>query len=137
MRATSFGGHGHRTERTGCAQDRQRRSQLCRDEIIHAQLDLFGSPTSSDPLLGLAVKLPNACRCGDSVSTVGPGKPPHSASVRCRSCGLHRGWVSRANCTFINDVINTGGAPREPLVLRTLALKPEPNDDGISVVQHE
>ena len=105
-------------------------------DVFHSQLDLFGPPTSSDPVLGLAMKLPSTCRhCGELVATVGPGKPPHSASVRCRSCRLHRGWLSRANYTFLNEAINTGGALREPIVLRTPALKPEPNDDGISVVQ--
>jgi hypothetical protein len=104
-------------------------------EIFQAQLDLFGTPNSADPLSGLAVKLPVTCRkCADLVAIIGPGKPPHSASLLCRSCGLHRGWLSRANCTFLTEVINNGGAPREPIVLRTPTSKPEPNDDGISVV---
>ena len=102
----------------------------------HAQLDLFGAAPPADPLLGIAVTLPDTCsKCADLVAIIGPGKPPHSASVLCRSCGLHRGWLSRANYTFLNEAINTGGALREPIVLRTPALKPEPNDDGISVVQ--
>jgi hypothetical protein len=147
MRAAPYGRHGRRTARTAGAQDRRRRRQHCRttppcaaafrcDEIFHTQLDLFGPPTSADPLLGLAVKLPNTCsKCADLVAIIGPGKPPHSASLLCRSCGLHRGWVSRANYTFLNEVINEFGAPSEPIVLRTRSTKPEQDDDGVSVVQ--
>jgi hypothetical protein len=94
-------------------------------ENFHPQLDLLDPLTSADSLWGLAVKPPNACRkCGDPVATVGPGKPPHSASLRCRSCDLHRGWVSRAHCAYLNEVIATG-VPREPIVLHTSTSKPE------------
>ena len=104
---------------------------------VHAQLDLFGTAAPADPLLGLAVKLPNTCsKCGDLVAIVGPGKPPHCASLLCRSCGLHRGWISRANYTFLNEIINKFGAPSEPIVFRTRSTKPEQNDDGVSVVQN-
>jgi hypothetical protein len=83
------------------------------------------------------VKPPKACRrCGDPVATVGPGTPPHYASVRCRSCGLHRGWLSRAHCAYLTDVITETGAPRQAIVLHPALQKPEPNDDGISVVHH-
>src|SRR5262249_33110891 len=105
-------------------------------EIFDPQLDLFGPPTSADPLLRLAVKLPNTCsKCADLLSIIGPGKPPDSASLLCRSCGLHRGSVSRANYTFLNEVINKFGAPSEPTILRTRSTKPEQDDDGPSVVQ--
>jgi hypothetical protein len=148
MRAASLGGHGRGTVCTAGAQDRRWRRQHCRTtpsyaaaafrcgERFQAQVDLFGAPTSADPLLGLAVKLPNTCsKCGDPVAIIGPGKAPHSASLLCRSCDFHRGWLSRANCTFVTEVINKCGAPREPIVLPTRTSKPEPNDDGVSVVQ--
>ena len=42
---------------------------------VHAQLDLFGTAAPADPLLGLAVKLPNTCsKCADLVAIIGPGK---------------------------------------------------------------
>jgi hypothetical protein len=147
MRAAPYGRHGRRTARTAGAQDRRRRRQHCRttppcaaafrcNEIFHTQLDLFGLPTSADPLLGLAVKLPNTCsKCADLVAIIGPGKPPHSASLLCRSCGLHRGWISRANYTFLNEIINKFGAPTEPIVFRNRSTRPEQNDEGVSVVQ--
>ena len=91
----------------------------------------------ADPLFGVAVKLPDTCsKCGDLVAIVGPGKPPHCASLLCRSCGLHRGWISRANYTFLNEVINKFGAPSEPIVFRSRSTKPEQNGDGVSVVQN-
>jgi len=102
----------------------------------HAQFDLFGAPVSADPLSGFAVKLPDTCsKCGDLTGIVGPGKPPHAASLLCRSCGLHRGWISRANYSFLNEIINKFGAPSEPIVFRNRSTKPEQNDDGVSVVQ--
>ena len=65
------------------------------------------------------MKLPNTCsKCGDLVAIVGPGKPPHCVSLLCQSCGLHRGWISRANYTFLNEVISKFGAPREPVAFR-------------------
>lgn len=82
------------------------------------------------------MKLPNTCsKCADFVAIIGPGKPPHSASLLCRSCGLHRGWVSRANYTFLNEVINKFGAPSGPIVFRTRSTKPEQDDDGVCFVQ--
>jgi hypothetical protein len=84
-------------------------------ESFRAQLDLFGAPTSGDPLLGLAVS--KTCRkCGDLVAILGPGKGPHSASLLCRSCGLHHSWVSRANYTLAKELTTKFGPPREPIV---------------------
>jgi hypothetical protein len=102
----------------------------------NAQLDLFDAATTADPLTGLAVKLPDTCgKCGQLIAVVGPGKPPHFASLLCRSCGLHRGWVSRAKYTFLSEIINKFGAPNEPIIFRNRSTKPEENDDGVSVVQ--
>jgi hypothetical protein len=93
---------------------------------LNAQPDLFGTAVPAGPLSGLTVKLPDTCgKCGDLVAIIGPGKPPHCASLLCRSCGLHRGWVSRANSTFLNEVINKFGAPSEPIVFRTRSTRPE------------
>ena len=104
---------------------------------LTTQLELFETATLPDPLSGLTVKLPDTCgNCGGVVAIVGPGKPPHSASLLCRSCGLHRGWISRANYNFLCEITNKFGAPTEPIVFRSRSTKPEENDDGISVVQN-
>jgi hypothetical protein len=90
----------------------------------------------TEPLLGLRVKLPGTCaQCGAQVAIVGPGKTPHWRSLLCRSCGLHRGWLSRANYTFLREIISKFGAPSEPIVFRSRSTKPEENGDGVSVVQ--
>jgi hypothetical protein len=104
---------------------------------LNAQPVFFDAATPADPLTGLAGKLPDTCRnCGDLIAIVRPGKPPHCASLLCRSCGMHRGWLSRANYTFLCEVINKFGAPTEPIVFRSRSTKPEENGDGISVVQN-
>ena len=133
MTTASSNGARRRTARAAGAQARQRRH---RQPIAHTQLDFFGAAAPADPLFGIAVKLPDTCsKCGGLVGIVGPGKPPHCASVLCRSCGLHRGWISRANYTFLTEIINKFGAPIEPIVFRSRSTKPEQNGDGISVVQ--
>ena len=97
----------------------------------------LGTAAPAGPLSGLTVKLPDTCStCGDLAAIIGPGKPPHCASLLCQSCGLHRGWISRANNTFLNEIINKFGAPSEPIVFRIRSTKLEENDDGVSVVQN-
>jgi hypothetical protein len=91
-----------------------------------AQLDLLRRTASANPLLGLAVKLPDTCgKCGHLVAIIGPGKPPHFASLLCRSCGMDRGSLSRATYTFLNEIINKFGAPTEPIVFRNRSTNPE------------
>jgi hypothetical protein len=100
------------------------------------QLDLFRDAALANPPLGLAVKLPDTCgKCGHLVAILGPGKPPHFASLLCRSCGMHRGSLSRATYTFLNEIINKFGTPNEPIVFRNRSTKPEQDDDEVSVVQ--
>ena len=80
------------------------------------------------------MKPPNVCRqCADPVAIVGPGTPPHYASLRCRSCDLHRGWLSRVHCAYLAEVIAEFGVPRDPVTISSS--KPEKNDDGLSVVR--
>jgi len=99
--------------------------------------DTLESATTANPLIGLVVTLPDTCStCGHLVAIVGPGKPPHFASLLCRSCEMHRGWVSHANCTFLNEIVNKFGKPNEPIVLRNRSTKPEQDDDGLSVVRN-
>jgi hypothetical protein len=126
MRAASHGRAWRRTTRAAGLQARQRRH---RQRIAQGQLFGAAAPAA---LFGIAVKLPDTCsKCGDLLANVGPGRLPHCASVLCRSCGLHRGWISRANFTFLSEIINKFGAPREPIVFRNRSTKPEQNGDGI------
>ena len=113
--------------------DTKRQAAAGDGERFHTQPDFFGPPPSTDHLSGLAVKPPNVCRqCADPVAIVGPGTPPHYASLRCRSCDLHRGWLSRVHCAYLAEVI-ADGVPRDPITISSS--KPEKNDDGRSVVR--
>ena len=59
--------------------------------------DLFGFELPADPnnLVGLRVEMPTPCLiCTDNFATIGPGKKPHAASLRCSSCMRFRGWIS-------------------------------------------
>jgi hypothetical protein len=70
-----------------------------------------------DPLAGLPVKLPEQCRCGSEVALIGAGTEIHRASLRCRSCGRHRGWLSKITANWIETVAVKFGAP-EIITLR-------------------
>ena len=59
--------------------------------------DLFGIEQAAEPnnLVGLRVEMPTPClMCTNKMATIGPGKKPHKASLRCSSCMRFRGWMS-------------------------------------------
>ena len=52
-------------------------------------------------LVGIDVRLPDVCRhCGSALAVIGPSRPPHRASMNCKSCGSFRGWVSNISFDF-------------------------------------
>ena len=56
--------------------------------------DLFGFEPPAEPGL-LRVAMPTPClNCTRNIATIGPGKGPHKASLRCSSCMRFRGWMS-------------------------------------------
>ena len=72
-----------------------------------------------DPLAGLAVKLEHdRCKCGGDTAIIGDGKAKHHASLTCRSCGRHRGWLSRFTAYWIKNVISLHGRPDKPIIMR-------------------
>jgi hypothetical protein len=110
------------------ARSRKKRMRVAGIPTFKAQPDLFDTARPADPLIGLAVKLPDTCgKCGQLVAIISAGKLPHCASLLCRSCGLHRGWI------FLKEIINKFGSPSEPIVFRNRSTKPEENDDTESV----
>ena len=110
-------------------------SGVSRTAHLHPQLELFSPQAVAGP--EPTIQLQKACQCGCSVATVGAGAGPHAASLRCRSCGRHRDWLSRAHCAYINRVLETRGVPRDPIVLPTVHRpKPVPNDTGLINVVH-
>jgi hypothetical protein len=74
---------------------------------------------NDSPLIGLPVIMEGCpCQCGATTATLGSSKGPHSASVHCDGCGVHRAWISHATGSFILDIINKFGRPVEPIIIR-------------------
>ena len=71
-----------------------------------------------DPLIGLAVQLPDACRCGRDVARIGPPVGPHLAELRCARCNRHRGWLPRVAHQFLLEVVTQFGRPDTPICIR-------------------
>jgi hypothetical protein len=73
------------------------------------QLNLFASsaaPQSNaqapiDSLHGLSAQLSDTCQCCSSEAVVGEGKGPLRASLFCRRCGKHRGWMPNKAHAFV------------------------------------
>jgi hypothetical protein len=83
-----------------------------------SELDLFrGTLPPADPLHGLALRLPDSCRCGATTATIGEGRGPHAASLRCANCATHRGWLSRKTHSFIAETVSLCGRPTTPITI--------------------
>jgi hypothetical protein len=80
-----------------------------------SQSDLFAP---AQPLAGLEVRLPDPCRCSGAIALLGPGAGPHRASLHCRECSTHRGWVSHTTYEFLCSVANKFGRPQRPITIR-------------------
>lgn len=87
---------------------------------MKAQLDLFRASSAApiDPHIGVPIELPDACKCGCTFARIGAGIGPHRASLRCASCGVHRGWLAREMYDFINEIIRKFGPLTAPITIR-------------------
>lgn len=56
--------------------------------------------------------------CCRNIATIGAGKGPHAAELRCSVCGNHRGWLPRQALDFIRSLAETFGNSAEPIILR-------------------
>jgi hypothetical protein len=83
-----------------------------------SQFDLFGEPVPADPLLDLVVTPPDPCKCGTHDAIIGAGAGPHLASLHCRACGLHRGWLPLVTYQFLAEIVAKFGRPVEPIAIR-------------------
>jgi uncharacterized protein (DUF736 family) len=54
--------------------------------------------------------------CHDNVTIVHPGKSQRE--LRCATCGVHRGWLSKSEHKFLLETAARFGAPSEPTILR-------------------
>jgi hypothetical protein len=82
------------------------------------QLDLFIAEAPAGPLDGLAVRLPDRCRCGCDVAQIARGVGPHLAALECAHCRTFRGWLPRQAHSFLVEFTNKFGRPTEPIAVR-------------------
>jgi hypothetical protein len=82
------------------------------------QLDLFVAEAPAGPLDGLAVRLPDRCRCGRHVAQIARGVGPHLAALECVHCRMFRGWLPREAHRFLTELVNKFGRPIEPIAIR-------------------
>jgi hypothetical protein len=61
-------------------------------------LDLF---PPAHPLIGKAVQIHAACRCGANIASVCAARGPHAAELRCRNCDRHVQWLAAADRQII------------------------------------
>jgi hypothetical protein len=85
--------------------------------MLPGQLDLFQSTTTapSTGLSGVQLRLPSPCNCGSGIVTIGSSKAMHNAAIRCSECGVHRGWLSRAEVEHLAAIVGESGRPTEPI----------------------
>jgi len=79
---------------------------------------------NADPLVGIEINLPRHCQCGHDMLHVGPGRGPHSASLKCARCGRHCGWLSHKIANFLSAVIERFGRPIAPIHVRVPSKTP-------------
>jgi hypothetical protein len=84
------------------------------------QFDLFvaSPPAATTPLGGLLAELDDKCRCGSVMAIIDDGVPPHAASLECTHCHRFRGWMAKAEHSFICAVIKQCGALDMPVKIR-------------------
>jgi hypothetical protein len=84
----------------------------------HTQRDLLVTTLEErGPLFGLAIRLPDKCRCGHDVARLGAPVGPH-AELRCMLCQCHRGWLPRVAHQFLLETVNRFSRPDTPIFIR-------------------
>jgi len=76
------------------------------------------APSSTSPIIGLRVRLPQACRCGSSIAVIGSSSGPHEHRLECAQCGTWCRWLSTRQTAFITKIATTFGRPTTPIVIR-------------------
>lgn len=56
--------------------------------------------------------------CCENIATIGAGKGPHAAELRCSVCGNHRGWLPKQALDFVSAVAEQFGAGTDPIILK-------------------
>jgi len=86
------------------------------------QLDFFSSPSSApssalSPIVGLKVRMPQRCRCGSHIATIGSSSGPHEHRLDCARCGTWCRWLGARDAAFITKIASTFGCPTTPIVV--------------------
>jgi hypothetical protein len=92
------------------------------------QLDLFPMPSpssaaltttsSASRIIGLKVRMPQRCRCGSHIATIGSSNGPHEHRLDCAQCGTWCRWLGARDAAFITKIATTFGCPATPIVIR-------------------
>lgn len=92
------------------------------------QLDMFGGAVPpSTSIINLLVVLPRFCpSCGSRTAITGSSAGPHHARLDCAGCGIHAGWLSAEARGFLDAVIDVGGRPTSPIIIR----RSNPENEG-------
>jgi hypothetical protein len=89
---------------------------------VTVQLELFATAPSTNPLVGMTVRLDRAndrsTTCCRNLAVIEPKAGPHAHPLRCAICGRHRGWLPITAARFISLAVRTFGAPPEPPIIR-------------------
>ena len=56
---------------------------------------------------------------GNGDAIIGPGRGPHRASLSCRFCNVHRGWLNKQTAAFLLETIKQFGRPTVPITIPT------------------
>jgi hypothetical protein len=59
-------------------------------------------------IIAQKVRLPNNCKCGSELATIGPGDGKHPATLACVQCGSSRGAISSFTLQWIESVAMFG-----------------------------
>ena len=76
----------------------------------------------ANPLIGLAIKLPDNCgSCGSNIAVISAGDEKHYAWLTCRNCGQRRNPLQASTAKWIESVAGKFGAP-EIITIRALSI---------------
>jgi hypothetical protein len=78
-------------------------------------------------LYGLRIQLErtidgHCAECGETTVVIGFSSGSHAASLRCRRCDRHRGWLPKTVADFLTGVVVRFGRPTEPITIRNSEL---------------
>jgi hypothetical protein len=89
----------------------------------------------ADPILHLAVTLPDPCPCGKHDALICAGAGPHKASLRCQWCNHHRGWLSHTTHTFLTQLVKKFGRPIAPIAVPCGDQRQDGGDDSVQTTE--